>query len=253
MDRWRGRVAVVTGASAGIGAAVVRALLRHGVTVVGVARRPDRVQELAKDVGGGRLHALKGDVSQEGDVVAAFQWVRQHLGAVHILVNNAGIYSEASLTEATEEDMRRVVEVNLLGLSLCTREAVRLMLDQGVHDGHIVHIGSALAQRLPETSEGALSVATKHGVRCLAEGLRKDLAGRGARARVTVISPGLVLTDVFQDFKVLTREAVLSRPHLRPEDVADALLYALSTPPHVQVNELVVEAVAQGSEPQTQL
>ncbi|XP_049947708.1 uncharacterized protein LOC126455993 isoform X2 [Schistocerca serialis cubense] len=111
----------------------------------------------------------------------------------------------------------------------------------------------ALAQRLPETSEGALSVATKHGVRCLAEGLRKDLAGRGARTRVTVISPGLVLTDVFQDFKVLTREAVLSRPHLRPEDVADALLYALSTPSHVQVNELVVEAVAQGSQPQTQL
>ncbi|XP_049799001.1 dehydrogenase/reductase SDR family member 11-like isoform X2 [Schistocerca nitens] len=187
MDRWQGRVAVVTGASAGIGAAVVRALLRHGVTVVGVARRADRVQAIAKTHSyPGKLHAVEADLSKEGDVEAAFRWLKDNLGRVDILVNNAGVFSDSQLTEGSTEEFRRMLQVNVLGLALCTKEAVHLMRAKGVDDGHIVNIGSVAGHWLPLMSEGAFYYGTKHAVRVLSEGLRREFLQRDSNMRVTV-------------------------------------------------------------------
>ncbi|XP_049772929.1 dehydrogenase/reductase SDR family member 11-like [Schistocerca cancellata] len=245
MDRWRGRVAVVTGASAGIGAAVVRALLRHGVTVVGVARRADRVQlctnsweipgiecvlvrRWSESFGGqwsvvavgmrsknadkknkwfesdkrkelrhfqeiatthsypGKLHAVEADLSKEGDIQAAFRWLEDNLGRVDILVNNAGVFSDSQLTEGSTEEFRRMLEVNVLGLTLYTKEDVNLMRAKGIDDGHIVNIGNVAGHWTPLMSEGAFYFGTKHAVRVLSEGLRREFLQRDSRMRVTV-------------------------------------------------------------------
>ncbi|XP_049775989.1 farnesol dehydrogenase-like [Schistocerca cancellata] len=246
MDRWRGRVAVVTGASAGIGAAVVRALLRHGVTVVGVARRADRVQAIAKsDSYPGKLHAVQADLRKEEDIQAAFRWLEDNLGRVDILVNNAGVFSDSQITEGSTEEFRRMLEVNVLGLTLCTKEAVNLMRAKGIDDGHIVNIGSVAGHWLPLMSEGAFYFGTKHAVRVLSEGLRREFLQRDSSMRVTEISPGLVATDIFDNLQLFSREAMLKHPHITPEDIADAVIYVLGAPPSVLVHEMMVMPVKQ--------
>ncbi|XP_047106107.1 farnesol dehydrogenase-like [Schistocerca piceifrons] len=282
MDRWRGRVAVVTGASAGIGAAVVRALLRHGVTVVGVARRADRVQvgvgrpvpagekegvvyqqlgnprqraracetldfqEIAKTHSyPGKLHAVEADLSKDGDIQAAFRWLKDNLGRVVILVNNAGVFSDSQLTEGSTEEFRRMLEVNVLGLTLCTKEAVNLMRAKGIGDGHIVNIGSVAGHWLPLMSEGAFYYGTKHAVRVLSEGLRREFLQRDSSMKVTEISPGVVATDIFDKQQHLSRDVVLKHPHIMPEDIADAVIYVLGAPSSVLVHEMMVMPVKQ--------
>ncbi|KAJ8870410.1 hypothetical protein PR048_029432 [Dryococelus australis] len=150
MDRWRGKVAVVTGASVGIGAAVVQALVRHGLKVVGMARSLDKMQAYAQDLkkAPGEFHPVKVDMTKEADILEAFQWVRKNLGVVHVLVNNAGVAYEARLLgEASlcirygpTEQWRQIVETNILGYNICTREAYQIMKDKGVDDGHIINM-----------------------------------------------------------------------------------------------------------------
>ncbi|KAG8238106.1 hypothetical protein J437_LFUL012717 [Ladona fulva] len=143
MERWAGKVAVVTGASAGIGAAIAKELVRHGMKVVGMARRVERVEAIAKELNGekGKLYPYKGDVMEESDVKAMFQWIREEFGAVHVLVNNAGAAREVPMTGgANYEHMRIIFGTNVFGLFMCTSEALDVMNEKGIDDGHIIHI-----------------------------------------------------------------------------------------------------------------
>ncbi|KAG8232938.1 hypothetical protein J437_LFUL018546 [Ladona fulva] len=134
MERWVGKVAVVTGASAGIGAAIAKDLVSNGMNVVGVARRVERVQELESSLSGakGKLYPLKGDVTKEEDVKKIFDYVRQKFGAVHVLVNNAGLSREVPMAGGADNAaMRLIFETNVFGLFMCTNAAMDLMKETG--------------------------------------------------------------------------------------------------------------------------
>ncbi|XP_067015293.1 farnesol dehydrogenase [Anabrus simplex] len=250
MERWRGRVAMVTGASAGIGAAVAKALVNEGMTVVGLARRDERIKEMAKNLEAapGKLHAVKCNLRDEEDILSAFKWVKENVQGVEVLINNAGVLGETALTEAETEEWRRQLDVNVLALSICTREAVKSMRERSVDDGHIIHINSIAGHNPPFLPQIAMYTATKHAVTALTEGLRKDLVASNSRTRVTSISPGLVNTEIFDNLKTFSRANVLTTgPHLLPEDIADAVLYALAAPPHVQIHELTIKPVGEAA------
>lgn len=251
---------MVTGCSAGIGAAIAQQLLDQGMNVVAVARRVDKIKEAVSNArkdaisrgriqetktGTGKLYPHKCDVSKEEDILAVFKWVTDNLGGVDLLVNNAGIGCEVSLTDTNTDVWRRVMDVNVLGLSICTREAVQSMRSRGVNDGHIVHISSVCSYLLPNSSSIAVYTASKHAVRALTEGLRKDLVAHKEGIKVTSVCPGLVKTDIVNDFKSMTPEQVFQRPHLQPEDIADAVLYVVGTPPSVQIHELIIKPVGE--------
>lgn len=235
MERWSGRVAVVTGASSGIGAAIAAELAKKGLKVVGLARRVERVQELSKSLQSatGKLHAVKCDVSNESDVQTAFKWVKDNLGGVDILINNAAVASDTSLTGGSTEELKKMLDVNVLGLSVCTKLAFQSMKERGVDDGHIIHINS-MAGHIPPPEYYAMYFATKHAVTALTEGLRKEILKLKSKIRVTSLSPGLVKTEM------PPKEFLENLPALEPEDIADGVLYILGTPPNVQVLELSI-------------
>lgn len=262
MERWSGRTAVVTGASAGIGAAIAYQLLDAGVNVVGLARRVEKIQDAVdtarkdaqsrgrtqtnKAPSPGKLHCVKCDVSKEADILSAFKWIQEHTDGVHILVNNAGVVGQTKLTETNTDEWRRLFDINVLGLSICTREAVQQMKAKGIDDGHIVHISSVAGHKYPSFPGLEMYSATKHSVRVLTEGLRKELVASKSKIRVTEVSPGLVRTDILDSLKI-DQNLIWLRPHLFPEDVADAVLYALGTPPHVQIHEIMVKPIGEES------
>nr|CAD7586849.1 unnamed protein product [Timema genevievae] len=146
MNRWKGRVALVTGASAGIGEAIAKALVKQGMKVVGLARSLDRmkVNNYEKELEGepGKFYPIKADMTKEEDLLAAFKWVSENLDGVDVLVNNAGVAFEARLLDGKTDQWRQILETNILGLNICTREAYQSMKSRGVDDGHIIHINS---------------------------------------------------------------------------------------------------------------
>ncbi|KAK7874027.1 hypothetical protein R5R35_013430 [Gryllus longicercus] len=243
MQRWQGRVAVVTGASAGIGAAIAASLAKAGMVVVGFARRPELVEEQAKALAPARLVARQCDVSQEADVKASFAWVRAALGGVDVLVNNAGVINESRLSDGDLDGWRHMMDVNVLGLSLCTREAVTDMKARGVNDGHIIHINSVAGHVVSNRPGFLMYSASKHAVTALAEGIRKELVADGTRIRVSSISPGLVKSDIFSygNMKELTPDKMFGEDYMEPQDIADAVVYVLGTPERVQVNDIILK------------
>jgi len=249
MQRWKDKVAVVTGASSGIGAAVAMGLVRQGLQVVGLARRIDKVQELSARLaeGPGKLHPIKCDVSKEEDILAAFEEVKKNLGGVDILVNNAGALHQTLLSEGSTDEWRNMVNVNVLGLAVCTREALQSMKERNKDDGHVIHINSIAGHYDLTTPGFHMYSATKHAVTVLTEGLRVELVSQGSKIRVTSISPGLVDTEMLRTgAKSLDPEELFNRlPSLKPSDIADAVLYVLSTPSNVQIHELTVKPVGE--------
>ncbi|XP_021929734.1 farnesol dehydrogenase-like [Zootermopsis nevadensis] len=246
MERWSGRVAVVTGASAGIGAAIAQELVKKGLKVVGLARRVDRVEELSAALSSesGKLFPLKCDIIRETDIKDAFKWIKSNLGGVDILVNNAGVASENSLMRGPVDSWRSILELNVLALSVCTKEAIQSMQERSVNDGHIIHMNSVSGHTMPPTIFPIyMYAASKNAVTILTEGLRRELVEQNSNIRVTSISPGLVKTEILD----VSRNAICSESvyrnyaHLEAKDVAEAVLYVLGTPPHVQVHELIIK------------
>lgn len=142
MERWEGRVAVVTGATSGIGAAICTELCRGGMIVCGLSRRKDKVETLRLSLFGskGQLNAVECDITNEQSVKQAYAWIEKTQGGIDLLVNNAGVTSQCMLLdENNTKDMRAMLEANLLGLCICSREAVKSMKNRAV-DGHIVNI-----------------------------------------------------------------------------------------------------------------
>ncbi|GBP41522.1 Farnesol dehydrogenase [Eumeta japonica] len=242
MDRWRGKTAVVTGASAGIGAAIALTLAQNGLKVLGLSRREHLVDELAQRVTGeGALVARRCDVADGAAVADAFRWAEDNLGPVHVLVNNAGQLLHGHMTEAgtdplSDDDVRSMLDVNVGGVVLCSRRAVASMKRNNV-EGHIININSIAGHYIPNFTVMNVYPGTKHAVTAITQGLANELAQFNLKIKTTSISPGLVATEMaeVQRLPELRREAD-RLPRLQPQDVADAVVYALSTPAHVNVS-----------------
>ncbi|KAJ3630070.1 hypothetical protein Zmor_027102 [Zophobas morio] len=244
MDRWVGKVAIVTGASSGIGAAVADALVEKGLIVLGVARRSESIEERAKQLSDkkGKLHAIKADLTKEEDILTVFKWAKENLGPVHILINNAGIVAHTNLTEGKTEDWKTVFDLNVLGLSIATREAVKIMKENKVN-GHIVHVNSILGHQVYNFPGLSVYPASKFAVTALTETLRQEFNHQGLKIKITSVSPGLVETEGTTLNPTLTPERKVfmqKLPILKGEDIANGIVYALSTPEHVQIHELTI-------------
>jgi NADP-dependent 3-hydroxy acid dehydrogenase YdfG len=247
MERWRGRVALVTGASSGIGAAIAEDLARAGLKVAASARRGERLNDLRDRLEGCEVLAVPTDLRDEDSIEALFTRVRETWGGVDVLVNNAGLGHKAPLTGGATSAWREMLEVNVLALCVCTREAVTDMRARG-DDGHVLHISSMSAHRVP-TGSGVYS-ATKFAVRSLTEGLRQELRELQSGIRVTSISPGFVETEFaahYHQSEAKARETYSRYKVLESGDVAAAVRYALAAPPHVQVHDLLLRPTQQVS------
>lgn len=152
MEKWIGKVAVVTGASAGIGEAIVVDLAKAGIHVIGLARRSEKVEAIANKVGSttGRIHARQCDVSDLESVKEAFKWIEEMFGSIHILVNNAGTAFKMQILDESDvtDKLNTVINTNFTGLVHCTREAVRL-IKKSDDFGMVVNIGSVVGHSIP--------------------------------------------------------------------------------------------------------
>ncbi|XP_030387350.1 farnesol dehydrogenase [Scaptodrosophila lebanonensis] len=246
MERWHNKVAVVSGASAGIGAACARALVGAGLVVVGLARRQERVEELRASLPVAQqkqLHAVKCDIRQEAQVQSAFDWAQRELGGVDVLVNNAGIIATTELSQShNSEAIRDTLDTNVMGSVYCIREAFQSMRNRNA-EGHVVIVNSIAGQQVPNLGPQLPSLniypATKFALRAMNEIYRQEFQRHKTRVRVSTISPGIVNTDILpQEIQGLIKQHM---PMLRSEDIADALLWIISTPPNVQVHNITIK------------
>ena len=247
MQQWVGRTAFVTGGSRGIGAALSRRLLAEGMQVVSCSRRQAAVADILieADPLGKHSLAVEVDVREETSVQSAFAAARDRFGGVDVLINNAGLGHAAPLAEGTVAQWREMLEVNLLGLCICTREALADMRARNAF-GQIVHIGSMAGQRVP--AGAGLYSATKHAVRALTEALRVELREAGDTIRVGEICPGFVETGFaahYMKSEEKAREIYSRFKVLEADDVVEAVIYMLSCPPHVQVHDILLRPTEQ--------
>jgi 3-hydroxy acid dehydrogenase/malonic semialdehyde reductase len=231
-----GKSAVVTGASSGIGAATAQALAAEGVRVVGGARRTDRVAP--------PVTALELDVTDPASCELFVKAAAEELSGIDILVNAAGLaLGREPFDNSSEEDERLVLETNVNGLIRMTRVCLPQIRD----DGHIVNIGSVAGRQAYE--KGSLYVTSKFAVRGFTYALREDLLGRPIH--VCTVDPGLVQTDFslvrFRGDEETARKVYEGVDAMKPEDIADCIVFVVTRPSRVNVDELVVKALAQSS------
>lgn len=196
MEKWVGKFAVVTGASAGIGAEIVKDLAKSGINVIGLARRPEKVEEIAKEVGKmpGKIYAHKCDVSDLQSIKDAFKWIEEKFEAVHILVNNAGIIRNIKILtdDDVSDKISEIINTNFTGLVHVTREAYRLMKKSNDY-GMIINVNSNAGHKVPFPMNPSISHnvyhGTKHAVTATSEVLRQELICQdNDKIRVTVIA-----------------------------------------------------------------
>jgi len=242
----QGKVALVTGASSGIGEATALALARAGARVAIAARRRDRLDGVAGRIADLRAESLvlEADVARPEEAESIVSRTVERWGRLDVLVNNAGLMLLSPIDRARVEDWRRMLDLNVLGLMVTTRAALPQMRRQ--KDGHVVNISSTAGR--VANPDASVYAATKFGVGAFSEALRREVYKDNIR--VTVIEPGAVATELREHVPDPdTRERIdtwaRSMRQLQSEDVAAAILYAVSQPPHVNVNEILLRPTDQ--------
>ncbi|KAL1517900.1 hypothetical protein ABEB36_001603 [Hypothenemus hampei] len=241
MERWVGKVAVVTGASVGIGAAITEELVVAGLTVVGLARRKEKIEELSQKLSHekGKLYSVKCDITKEQDILKAFQWIEENVGHPQILINNAGIAEKTSITDGDTAAWKKVFDVNVFGLLIASREIIRILKKNSL-PGHIVNINSTV-RHVPRYLPGInVYPASKWAVTSITDYTSKELLFEKINnIKVTSVSPGLTKSEITDgDIGQLLKGS----PIMEAEEVADAVLHVLSTPQHVQFTRKVLES-----------
>ena len=234
------RVAVITGASSGIGAATARALAAGGHRVALLARRADRIQELSDELGDGAI-AIEADVTDRDSLTAAAARVKDELGGADILVNNAGVMLLGPFGPDQRADYRQMIEVNLLGAITATEVFLDQLRDGG---GDLVNI-SSVAGRTARIGNAGYA-ATKWGMNGWSEGLRQELQ---PDIRVMLVEPGAVATELTDhithaDTKQATKDFVRDLA-ITAEDIAEVIAFAVSRPRRMTLNEILVRPTAQ--------
>jgi NADP-dependent 3-hydroxy acid dehydrogenase YdfG len=241
-----GKVALVTGASSGIGEATAVALAEAGAAVAIGARRKDRLDALGARLsdGGATVLQLDLDVTDEQACTDAVRRTREELGGLDILVNNAGVMLLGTIVGADPEDWRRMVDTNVLGLMYMTHAAIDGMVEQG--SGDIVNM-SSVAGRTARKGAGVYN-ASKWAVNAFSESLRQEVTGRGVR--ISLVEPGAVATELREHItqpaaKAAAEQMYTSMRSLESDDIARAVVYVVSQPPHVAVNEMLIRPTDQ--------
>jgi NADP-dependent 3-hydroxy acid dehydrogenase YdfG len=246
-----GSVALVTGASSGIGEATARALAAAGATVSLVARRLDRLEALAGEIeqAGGKALVVEADITDQDQAVGAVEKTVAETGRLDIVVNNAGQMLLGPIADAPTEEWDRMIDINLRALLYVTHAAIPHLAaaardsDRGAAD--LVNI-SSVAGRKVRAGMGVYNL-TKHGVGAVSEALRQELTTQGVRT--TIIEPGIVATELTDHIRDELREGVKQAigqvEPLQSEDIADAIVWAVTRPAHVSVNEVLIQPTAQ--------
>jgi NADP-dependent 3-hydroxy acid dehydrogenase YdfG len=235
-----GRVAVITGASSGIGEATARVLAGGGFRVALLARRADRIQALASELGHGVI-AIRADVTDRDSLIAAADRVQAELGGADVLVNNAGIMLLAPFTPEAHDDHRRMIEANLLGAMTVTEIFLDQLRDGG---GDLVNL-SSVAGRTARPGN-AVYAATKWGLNGWSEALRQELQ---PDVRVIVIEPGAVATELTDhitnpDAKHAAKQ-MYKQLAITADDIAEVIAFAVTRPQRMSLNEILVRPTAQ--------
>jgi NADP-dependent 3-hydroxy acid dehydrogenase YdfG len=241
------KVVIVTGASSGIGEATARLLCKEGAKVVLVARRKDRIDNLEKELksSGGEALAIEGDVTSKEDCAKIIKQVLDEWKQVDILINNAGVMLLGPVLDAPIEEWERMIQVNLLGLLYMTHETLPVMKKNKL--GHMVNISSVAGRTT--RSGSAVYNATKWGVVAFTDALRQELAEGKTGIRTTLIEPGFVKTELQGHNRPEIRDELKNRfgdiKGLEADDIARGILYAVSQPQHVSVNEVLIRPTEQ--------
>ncbi len=246
MTKLKDKVAVITGASSGIGKATAEALAAEGAAVVVAARREDRLEDLVERIegNGSRALAVSCDVTDEDQAHDLIRKAKEEFRRVDIVVNNAGVMQLSKVEKSLSDEWRQMFDINVLGLLYVTDAAIQVMKEQG--SGHLVNI-SSLASRGTRPALGVYS-GTKTAVNDISEALRQEL--QGDNIRVTIIEPGAVeteLPDYITDEEA--REGISSLlaelDPLQPEDIAAAIAYCVTQPERVSINEMLIRPTQQ--------
>jgi len=254
MEKWTGRVALVTGASAGIGKAIAIALVNAGMKVVGCARRVEKIEEMSANLSNakGKLYAYKCDMEKESEIEAMFAWIEEHkeLGCVDVCINNAGMSTSESLLEGNYKNWKKMMDINVLSLCLCTQLSIKSMQKKKIDDGHVIMISSLSGHRVPPNPSTRFYAATKFAVKALLEGFRQEVRDLKSHIRISSLSPGLVATEfqhaMYQDAEKANK-IQNSIKCLESEDMAKSVLFILEAPPHMEVHDLLIRPTEQAS------
>ncbi|KAL5292286.1 DHRS11.2 family protein [Megaselia abdita] len=241
MERWRNKTAVITEASLGIGIACSIDLIKEGMKVIAFFKEEDTLEKLMNKYPEeirDKVHFICCDITDEQDVVRVFKLIKEHFGGVNLLINNAGLVFPTELTIPNNTyEIQKTLDVNVLSAMLCVREAFHQMKD--FNDGHIVVLNSVAGHKVPNFPLGSVNIyaAAMHAITAMTETYRQEFSEANSNIKVTSISCGIVNSEImparFQD--------LVDFPMLRPENVVSAILYVVSTPPHVQIHELTVK------------
>lgn len=246
MQELNGKVALITGASSGIGEATAKLLAGHNVKVGLVARRKDNLNSIAEEItsAGGTALVIEGDVTDRVQCEAAVKSVVDEWGQIDILINNAGVMLIGPVAELPIEDWEQMIKLNELGLLYMTRMALSHLTHS---HGHIVNI-SSVAGRTSRPGSAVYNM-TKWGVNGFTDALRQEMVEAKTGVRTTLIEPGYVATELQSHNTPETQQKMKERfgdmKPLQAEDIAAGILYAVSQPAHVSVNEVLIRPTAQ--------
>ncbi|MCA6924643.1 SDR family oxidoreductase [Pectobacterium versatile] len=245
MNYLQNKIAVITGASSGIGAATALELSRHGVKIVAAALDQNGLDKIVDSIEaeGGQATGLVTDVTHMDDAVALVKYATNTFGSVDILINNAGLMLFSSWSDVVWEDWNKMVDVNIKGYLNAIAAVLPVMLEKS--DGQILNMASVAGHQV-DAGAGVYS-ATKFFVHAMTESMRKDL-GVNNGIRVNTISPGVINTgwaDKVSDPEGRKVAQELTKIAISPQDVASAVVYALNQPKNVTVNDLIVSPTRQ--------
>jgi NADP-dependent 3-hydroxy acid dehydrogenase YdfG len=226
-----GKVAIVTGASSGIGMATARLLAENGYSIIAHGRRQDRLAELDRSLP--RCISVAGDLNGKGECEHLINTALQHFGAIDCVINCAGKNHTGTIDEVNIDALCEMVRVNVESAFRLTYLALKYFRGRGT--GHLVHVTSVMGYKVRET--GGSYAGTKHAVEALCEALRLELAR--SDIRVSCIAPGLVQTELHRDQAIHPSITRGIKP-LAPEDVADAILWVLQVPSYMNVPQMVL-------------
>lgn len=238
MERWTGRVAVVTGAAGGIGSAIVTEFVRYGITVVGIDLVENNLSEFEKKLKSllpnVNFHGVRCDLTDENDIVDTFKWIEEHVGPISILINNAVIATGTMLLDISSAEINKLFQTNVIAPILCAKEAVNSMLKNDIRDGNIINVNSIAGVYPADPCFVPVSYsACKHALAVVSDGLRKELRIKKSSVKVTNLCPGWVRTNL--------SKYTAPDEKLEPEDVAAACISILQMPKNILIPQLVVE------------